>query len=223
MIFDRVAKATTKVADGIIGGWVDMYRVVRYSSRGGHDGPTSLVNSHGKTLSIWEGLGCWWVEEHILKEERDIATSLENLFGSSEPSAHADSDSISLGTGGISRFSINANGSCGLGTTTPSTSLTLNTSNSSNLKIESALDKWLGPEGGARLAITSNKSRGKWVWENIIVELDHTPNPIRKTLISLLTGAKWTPYSSKHETKYYGYLRLMPNPAYLTHKNPSTN
>lgn len=222
MIFDRLALATAKAADGILGGWADAYRVARYLSHNGHNGLASLVNSHGKVLDFWEGLGCWWVEEHILREERDIATSLENLFGSSEPSAHADSDSIIFGTGGISRFSINANGSFGLGTTTPSTSLTINTSSSSGLQVESALDKWLGPEGGARLAITSNKSKGKWVWENIIVESDHTPNPIRKTLISLLTGAKWTPYSSKHETKYYGYLRLMPNPAHLTHRNPST-
>jgi len=195
--------------DKILGGWADAYRVTKCYL---HAGRSSLVNTHGETLDLWGGLGSWWVEEHILQVERDIAKSLEDAFGSSEPPAHADSDSISFTSGGISRLSISANGSFGLGTTAPSTQLTLTNSNLSYPVVSSSEHN---------LMVTSNKPSGKWVWERVAIESDSSPNPIRRTLISLLTGAKWTPYSSKHETKYYGYLRLMPNPAHLTQKTPS--
>lgn len=198
-----------KIFSGIVGGWVDTYRVTKYFS----NGAISIANSHGKMLDLWEGLGCWWVEEHLPREERDIAKSLEDAFGSSEPSAHADSDSITFGTGGISGFSVSANGSFGLGTTAPSTQLSLGSSTLSYPIVTSSEHS---------LIIMSNRPEGKWVWERAAIESESSPNPIRRTLISLLTGAKWIPYSTKHETKYYGYLRLMPNPAHLTHRSPST-
>ena len=198
-----------KIFRGIVGGWADAYRVVTART----DPSMCVVNTHFEPMGFWEGLGCGWVEEHMLREERDIAKSLEDLFGNSEPSVHVDSDSITFKSGGISSFSVSANSSCGLGTVTPSTSLTLG-------PVKSNFDQWLDTtETG--IAITSNKPRGKWVWERVIIESDSSPNPIRRTLISLLTGAKWIPYSSKHETRHYGYLRLMPNPAHLTQKMPS--
>ena len=108
----------------------------------------------------------------MLREERDIAKSLEDLFGNSEPSVHVDSDSITFKSGGISSFSVSANSSCGLGTVTPSTSLTLG-------PVKSNFDQWLDTtETG--IAITSNKPRGKWVWERVIIESDSSPNPIRR-------------------------------------------
>ena len=206
-----------RIFSGIVGGWADAYRVAKCST---HNNRSALVNTHGKTLDFWEGLGCGWVEEHILKGERDIAKSLEDLFGNSEPSVHVDSDSITFKSGGISSFSVSANSSCGLGTVTPSTQLTLGTSSLSCGPVKSNFDQWLDTTE-AGIAVTSNRPKGKWVWERIIIESDSSPNPIRRALISLLTGAKWIPYSSKHETKHYGYLRLMPNPAHLIQKMPS--
>jgi hypothetical protein len=197
---------------GIIGGWVDVYRVATTLA----DGSMCVVNTHFEPMGFWEGLGCGWVEEHVLRVERDIAASLEDTFGSNEPSAHADSDSIIFKSGGNNVASITGNGTWGLGTITPSTSL--NVDNITGTKFGPG--KWLDYTE-TRIAVTSNKPKGKWTWEHIIIESDHFPNPIRKTLISLLTGAKWIPYSSKHETKHYGYLRLMPNPAHLIQKMPS--
>ena len=196
----------------VIGGWADAYRVATTRT----DPSMCVVNTHFEPMGFWEGLGCGWVEEHILRPERDIATALEDAFGSSEPSAHADSDSIRFKSGGNNVASISSNGAYGLGTTTPYMSLNVDKITGSKF----GLNEWLdSTEAG--IAVTSNKPKGKWVWERVIIESDYSPNPIRRALISLLTGAKWIPYSSKHETKHYGYLRLMPNPAHLIQKMPS--
>ena len=212
MIFDKV----TKVITGVLGGWADAYRVAKCSANGGR---SVLVNSHGQVLDVWEGLGWWWVETHKLSVERDTAKSLEDLFGNSEPSAHVDSDSITFGSGPNQVASISSGGGIGLGTIAPSTPFVVDKITGSKYGV----DEWVDSLCHSTMRITTPNAAGSWDWEKIIVETSHPPNPIRRTLISLLTGAKWTPYSSKHETKYYGYLRLTPNPAYLTHKNPSTN
>ena len=212
MIFDKV----TKVITGVLGGWADAYRVAKCSANGGR---SVLVNSHGQVLDVWEGLGWWWVETHKLSVERDTAKSLEDLFGNSEPSAHVDSDSITFGSGPNQVTSIPISGGVGLGTTTPSVTLTIDKITGSKYSI----DEWVDSLDNSALKITAPRATGRWDYERVTLETTRPPHPIRRALISLLTGAKWTPYSSKHETKYYGYLRLTPNPAYLTHKNPSTN
>jgi hypothetical protein len=42
---------------------------------------------------------------------------------------------------------------------------------------------------------------GTWEWEGIIVETESTLHPIRRFLISTLTGAKWKPHESPSLTR----------------------
>lgn len=218
MIFDKVAKATTLLLlDGVLGGWADAYRVAKCSA---NNGRSVLVNSQGQVLDFWEGLGWWWVETNKLSVERDTAKSLEDLFGNSEPSAHVDSDSMIFKSGPNQVASIPISGGVGLGTITPSTQLTLT---STNQVTGIGINEWVDSLDNSALKITAPRATGRWDYERVTLETTHPPNPIRRALIASLTGAKWTPYSSKHETKYYGYLRLTPNPAYLTQSLPSTN
>lgn len=213
MTFGKAAK----VADGIIGGWADAYRVAKCYV---HGGQSVLVNTHGQALDLWEGLGWWWVETYELSVERDTVKSLENLFGNSEPSAHVDSDSITFGAGPNQVFSISKSGGIGLGTIAPSTQLTLTpTDQVTGISV----NDWVDSLDNSALKITAPRATGRWDYERVTIETTHPPNLIRRALIASLTGAKWTPYSSKHETKYYGYLRLMRNPAYLTQRTLSTN
>lgn len=199
MIFGKAAD----LLNGVLGGWADAYRVGKCSANRGR---SVLVNSHGQVLDFWEGLGWWWVETHKLSVERDTAKSLEDLFGNSEPSALVDSDSRIFVSGPNQTASFSNGGAIVLDKVTG-----IN------------IGEWLDAAEHSVMKITAPRATGRWDYERVSLETTNPPHPIRRALISLLTGAKWTPYSSKHETKYYGYLRLMSNPAYLTQKTPSNN
>lgn len=205
------------IFDKAIGGWVDIYRVAKCYLQNGRK---VLTNSHVETLDIWEGLSWWWVEEHILSPERDTANALEDLFGNSNSPSCVDSDSIIFKSGGNQVVSIPISGALTTGTIVPSTQLTLTPTDQVT---GVSIGEWLDATEHSALKITAPKATGRWDWERIVLETTRAPHPIRRTLISILIGAKWTPYLSKHEMKYYGYLRLMPNPAYLTRSLPSTN
>ena len=216
MTFGKIAKAATDLLNGVLGGWADAYRVAKCSADGAR---SVLVNSHGQTLDFWEGLGWWWVETHELSVERDTAKNMEDLFGNSNSSSCVDSDSITFGSGPNQVVSVFNNGGVGLGTFTPSIALTVDQVTGSGYNV----NEWLDSLDNSALRITAPRATGRWDYERVSLETTNPPNPIRRALIASLTGAKWTPYSSKHETKYYGYLRLMHNPAYLTRKILSTN
>lgn len=200
----------------MVGGWADAYRVAKCFSNGGQ---SVLVNTHGQALDLWEGMSWWWVETYELSVERDTAKSMEDLFGNSNSSSCVDSDSITFKSGPNHVASVPINGGLNIGTQTPSMQLTLTpTDQVTGISI----GEWVDSLDNSALRITAPRATGRWDFERVIMETTCSPHPIRRALISLLTGAKWTPYSPKHETKYYGYLRLMPNPAHLTHRNPST-
>ena len=210
--FPMIFGKATKVADGFVGGWADAYRVARCSAR---NGQSVLVNAHGEALDFWEGLGWWWVEEHELAPERDTAKDLEGLFGNSNSTSCVDSDSITFKSGGNQVASFSNGGALVTGTQAPSMQLTITPTDQVT---GVSIDEWLDATEHSALKITAPRATGRWDWERVVLETTRPPHPIRRTLISILIGAKWTPYSSKHETKYYGYLRLTPNPAYLTQK-----
>ena len=143
-----------KIFRGIVGGWVDAYRVATTRT----DPSMCVVNTHFEPMGFWEGLGCGWMEEHVLRVERDIATSLEDAFGSNEPSAHADSDSIIFKSGGNNVASISSNGAFGLGTTTPSMQLTLTPTDQVT---GVSIDEWLDATEHSILKITAPRATGR--------------------------------------------------------------
>lgn len=223
MTFGKTAKAVADLLNGVLGGWADAYRVAKYSLYGTQEGLVILVNSHGQVLDFWEGLGWWWAETHELSVERDTAKSLENLFGNSNSSSCVDSDSMRLrtpmrsplGSGPNQVASVSNYRVTGIGTFTVSPSTTPIVDQVTGPEYD--LNEWIDSlDVSPRYRITAPRATGRWDYERVSLETTNPPHPIRRALISLLTGAKWIPYSQKHETKYYGYLRLMHNPAYLT-------
>ena len=111
------------------------------------------------TDRFWSVIGWWHGEVHYtiprIEEEERVAAELERSF---------------TGTG-VFRI-----GDCiGIGTTLPSTMLSVSESPFRGLSIN--------PPGGVVV--------GKWRWENVEIGTSTEPGLVRKLLIRVVTGAKW--------------------------------
>jgi hypothetical protein len=140
-------------------------------------GGRELADPWGRRLTVWEGMSYGWVEEHVLRPEREVGDELEDLFGNGGPEVH-------VGTGSAKTVTTAA-----------------------------LLDEWENASlTQAALAISAPNPVGRWEWEHVTIETSSSPNPIRRILISLLLGAKWTPNSPKSATESYGSLTSIRNP-----------
>lgn len=174
--------------DEVVMGWRCVHKLYRFKmySVGDQVFPVAIYNCHDERLNYTEALGWWWVEEHILREDRELKKAMEEAFSASN--------------GGVERIRMEKSGRVGIGN--PNT-------------IKFGPNVALVPDHGTlvlnqgTMTITHPDPLGTWEFFGIHVQSNRSPNPLQKLFSYLLLGAKWMPRYKQPWKEPETYLRLM--------------